>query len=203
MIPSAWHVLTIAALAACWGAFALAWLAGALYNQSREPAERTRTTWVPAWIVGVILAVALRALPPGDFHSWVVLTPWVRLLGLAVLVAATAFTLWARFVLGTMWSGSPTVKEDHQLRTDGPYGVTRHPIYTGMLGMILGSVLLAGVGRWVLIFVVLLVLLEFKIHTEERLMLEAFPEDYPRYRQQVPQLIPGLRLIRRRQATGS
>jgi protein-S-isoprenylcysteine O-methyltransferase Ste14 len=201
--PSAWHVLTIAALAVCGGAVALAWLAGALYNQSRAPEERTRRPWASAWVAGAVLIAVLRALPPGFLSSWVVLTPWVRFAGLVILLAATAFTLWARFALGTMWSGAPIVKEGHRLRTDGPYGITRHPIYTGMLGMVLGGVLLAGLGRWVLIFPVLLVLLEVKIHTEEGLMLATFPDDYPRYRQRVPQLVPGLRLGRHRQVAGS
>jgi hypothetical protein len=34
--------------------------------------------------------------------------------------------------------------------------------------------------------------------TGERLMLAEFPDDYPRYRQRVPQLVPGLRLAGRR-----
>ena len=97
-----------------------------------------------------------------------------------------------------MWSAVPAVKEGHQLRTSGPYSVTRHPIYTGLLGMMLGSLLLAGAGQWVVAFPVYLVLIQFKIHTEERLMLAEFPDDYPRYRQRVPQLVPGLRLITRR-----
>jgi hypothetical protein len=42
---------------------------------------------------------------------------------------------------------------------------------------------------------VYLVVLEVKIRIEERLMLAEFPEDYPRYRRHVPQLVPGLRLI--------
>ena len=45
-----------------------------------------------------------------------------------------------------MWSMDAAVKEGHRLRTEGPYGITRHPIYTGLLGMLLGSLLLAGVG---------------------------------------------------------
>jgi protein-S-isoprenylcysteine O-methyltransferase Ste14 len=59
-----------------------------------------------------------------------------------------------------------------------------------------------GSGRWILLIPVGLVLLEIKIHLEERLMLAEFPDDYPRYRQQVPQLIPGLRLLRRHGASG-
>jgi protein-S-isoprenylcysteine O-methyltransferase Ste14 len=67
-----------------------------------------------------------------------------------------------------------------------------------MLGMMLGSLLLAGNGRWILPFPVFLVLLEIKIRVEERLMLAEFPDDYPRYRQRVPKLVPGLRLVSRR-----
>ena len=198
MTPQQLNLLAVVSLAVCWGAFALTWLAGAIYNESRAPAtERTRT-WFPrtGW---VIVGVAWVAVPRADWNSLALHPPaWIRILGLAILLAATAFTLWARLALGTMWSGAPTVKQLHQLRTSGAYGVTRHPIYTGMLSMMLGSLLLAGGGRWIAPFPVFLVLLEIKIRVEERLMLAEFPDDYPRYRQLVPQLVPGLRLVSRR-----
>ncbi len=54
--------------------------------------------------------------------------------------------------------------------------------------MLLGSLLVGGAGRWIVSFPVFLVLLEIKIRIEERLMLAEFPDDYPRYRQRVPQL---------------
>jgi protein-S-isoprenylcysteine O-methyltransferase Ste14 len=85
--------------------------------------------------------------------------------------------------------------QGHKLRVSGPYAITRHPIYTGFLGMLLGSLLLAGGGPWLAPFVIYPLLLEFKIRIEERLMLAEFPDDYPRYRRRVPQLIPGLRLV--------
>ena len=56
-----------------------------------------------------------------------------RILGLVVLLAATVLTIWARLALGAMWSAAPTVKEEHRLRTSGPYRITRHPIYTGLI----------------------------------------------------------------------
>jgi protein-S-isoprenylcysteine O-methyltransferase Ste14 len=189
------NLLAVISLAACWGAVALAWLAGAIYYQSREPAERTRASYLsPILITTVTMVVVSAAVPRADWLPLEVHTPGTRLLGLAILLAATMLTLWARLALGAMWTAAPTVKQEHQLRTSGPYAITRHPIYTGLLGMVLGSGLLAGAGRWILVFPIYVVLLQFKIHAEERLMLAEFPEDYPRYRQRVPQLIPGLRL---------
>jgi len=189
------NLLAAVSLVVCWGAVALAWLAGAIYYESRAPAERTRSWYLsPLWITTIIVVIVTAAVPRADWAPLEVHVPWIRILGLAILLAATALTLWARLALGAMWSAAPTVKQEHQLRTSGPYAITRHPIYTGLLGMMLGSGLLAGSGRWILYFPIYLVLIEFKIRTEERLMLAEFPDDYPRYRQRVPQLVPGLRL---------
>jgi protein-S-isoprenylcysteine O-methyltransferase Ste14 len=197
MTSSLDHALVVVGVAACWGALVLVWFAGALYNASRGPRRRTTGKVVSnAWsgILGAALVWAiLRIFPKSDWNSLVVATPWVRVVGLAILVCSTAFTLWARVALGTMWSASPMVKVEHRLRTEGPYGVTRHPIYTGLLGMLLGTVLLVGFGHWLLLFPVGLVFIEIRIHLEEGLMLATFPEAYPTYRQRVPQLIPGLR----------
>jgi protein-S-isoprenylcysteine O-methyltransferase Ste14 len=102
-----------------------------------------------------------------------------------------------------MWSVAPKVQGDHRLRTHGPYAVTRHPIYTGVLGMLLGATLLSGIGQWIVLFPVGLILFEVKIRMEEHLMLATFPADYPRYRRQVPQLIPGLFALRQRHTASS
>lgn len=182
----------------CWTAFVATWLAAENYNEGRAPAERTRSWFGTAVTPGMVIASMVAfAVPAAQWRSLTFYTPPVRILGLLILLAATALTIWARLVLGLMWSGAPAVKEQHQLRTSGPYAITRHPIYTGILGMLLGSLLVAGGGRWIVLFGVVLVLLEIKIRIEERLMLAEFPDDYPRYRQLVPKLIPGLRLIGR------
>jgi protein-S-isoprenylcysteine O-methyltransferase Ste14 len=147
-------------------------------------------------IAGAIIFAIFRLVPTHTWRSLELHSPWATGIGLGILLASTAFTLWARVALGTMWTLDAVVKEGHALRTDGPYGITRHPIYTGILGMLLGSLLLAGVGRSLLLLPVGLVLFEVKLHVEEALMLATFPDEYPRYRQRVPQLIPGLRIRR-------
>ena len=202
-------------IAVCVGAVVVVWVAGALYNAlhtlhnaSRAPRERTRSqpglTAGDGGLIGVaVVCVGLAIVGRRYFDDLAVGALWVRVLGLAVLVASTVFTLWARFSLGTMWSMAPKVTGDHQLRTRGPYAVTRHPIYTGLLGMLLGATLLSGIGQWIVLFPVGLIVFEVKIRMEERLMVVTFPDEYSRYRRWVPQLVPGLYILRQRHPASS
>ena len=190
------NVMAAVSIVVCWGLFAVVWLVTAGYNETRAPEVRQRS-WYGTGVVPVVVITVLvrQVVPRGAWSSLTFGAPWARFLGLAILLTATALTLWARFVLGVMWSAVPAVKEGHQLRTSGPYSITRHPIYTGMLGMLLGTMLVAGGGVWIISFPVAVVLIEYKIRIEEHLMTQEFPEDYPTYRKRVPQLIPGLRLL--------
>ena len=189
------NVMAAVSIAVCWFAVVVVWLVTANYNETRAPAERRRSWYGSGMIPVVIIFGVVRVLVPhADWQHVTFYAPWARFSGLAILLAATALALWARFVLGLMWSAAPAVKEGHQLRTSGPYAITRHPIYTGLLGMLLGTVLVAGGGLWIVPFPIALILIEFKIRIEERFMTAEFPKEYPRYRKRVPQLVPGLRL---------
>jgi len=197
MTARQFDVLATVGIAVCWSAFALTWLGGAIYYQSRSPRERTRSWLGSTTAIGAVILLAVNlAVPRAGWQSLVFYATWARVLGLVVLLGGTVFTLWARLVLGAMWSAAPAVKEQHSLRTSGPYAITRHPIYTGILAMMLGTLLAAGGGRCALPFPVCWALFEIKIHVEERLMMAEFPDDYPRYRRQVPQLVPGAILHR-------
>jgi len=94
-----------------------------------------------------------------------------------------------------MWSSGALAREGHVLRTTGPYRFTRHPIYTAIIGMVSGTALCEGIGRWALIFGLVTAMLAVKARAEERLLLQEFGAAYGRYRQQVPGLIPSIRRL--------
>ena len=116
-------------------------------------------------------------------------------LGLLMVVAGLAFAVWARMHLGRNWSGTVTVKENHELIRSGPYAIVRHPIYTGLLLAILGTAIVLGEWRGLLAFCFFTITFLLKLRREERFMEESFPDTYPSYRAQVPALIPLLRGI--------
>ena len=61
------NLLAVISIVACWGSVALAWLAGAIYYQSREPPERTRASYLsPILITTVIIGRLVRGRRPGQ-----------------------------------------------------------------------------------------------------------------------------------------
>jgi protein-S-isoprenylcysteine O-methyltransferase Ste14 len=110
--------------------------------------------------------------------------------GAALTVAGVAVAIWSRFYLGRNWSGTVTVKQDHELIRSGPYGVVRHPIYSGGLLAILGTAIYVGEVRGLGALVLALIAWKIKSLHEESFMESEFGEQYLQYRQQVKALVP-------------
>ena len=183
----------------CWGIVVVTWIVGAVYWGRKSPGQRQHSGSGTLWRLGSIVAAVLiyrfafHHLHRLTDHSW-----WIEIPGLVLLVGSTGFTIWARIRLGRMWSATPNMlRTNHQLRTDGPYAITRHPIYTGLLGMLVGTVLLNGLGASLGFLVIGAAVLATRIPVEERLMSKTFPDDYARYRERVPRLIPRPHRLRR------
>lgn len=193
------HRIADVAVAACWLVAAVVWIVGAVYNARRAPSVERRSRAGTIWILAaVVIWIVVRTMPTQDWDAIATHAKIVRLAGVVILVGSTAFTLWARVALGTMWSSHPSARSHHELRTDGPYAITRHPIYTGLLGMLFGTTLAVGLGVYVVLLAGGVLFVEVRIHAEERLLGEVFPVAYAEYRRTVPQLVPGLRLGRHR-----
>lgn len=114
---------------------------------------------------------------------------WV-LFGAALTLLGVLFAVWARLVLGRNWSGTVTIKENHQLMLRGPYAIVRHPIYTGVLFGLLGTSLVYGLVRCFVGVLIVGVAFRLKAQIEERFMMQQFGTQYVEYRQRVRALVP-------------
>lgn len=115
---------------------------------------------------------------------------YLALIGLALSVCGIAFSIWARFTLGNNWSGAASIKDDHTLTRNGPYRLTRHPIYTGFVVAFLGRAIACGMMRSLFAVALCTFGLWVKLQVEERLMLQRFGDEYIQYRRDVPALFP-------------
>jgi protein-S-isoprenylcysteine O-methyltransferase Ste14 len=115
---------------------------------------------------------------------------WIAWAGVVLVALGLGFTVWARLHLGRMWSGTVTLKADHIVVRSGPYGLTRHPIYTGLLLALIGTVLVRRTLSDVAAFILFMVGLMIKIHQEERLLTEHLGDEYRAYQAEVPAVVP-------------
>ncbi|MBS1794986.1 MAG: isoprenylcysteine carboxylmethyltransferase family protein [Acidobacteria bacterium] len=98
--------------------------------------------------------------------------------------------------LGRQWSFGARLIEDHELVTSGVYRIVRHPIYAAMLGMLVATAF--ALSHWlVTIAAVAIFLVGTKIRTvaEEKLLREAFPDDYEKYSARVAGFVPFVRIF--------
>lgn len=145
-------------------------------------------------IAVVVFAVFLRGyafelLPFLDVSFW----PHSLVSGIIadiLVVVGMAIMLCARFTLGRNWSANVVLKENHELVTKGPYKYVRHPIYSGLLLMILSTAVYSASVFGFIIFIAFFFGAYYKARKEEKLMIEKFPEEYPQYMGRVKALVP-------------
>jgi protein-S-isoprenylcysteine O-methyltransferase Ste14 len=102
------------------------------------------------------------------------------------LLLGFGMALWA---LATFRSARTTLVPNRPasaLATNGPYRVTRNPMYVSLVAQYVGGAILLN-SWWPLMFLALVVLAvqRFVIAREERYLTSAFPVDYPAYCQRV------------------
>jgi len=174
-----------------WDVWVVSWIVAVVWSRptAARPAPLDQLIhWLPT-LVGLLL-LAFGSL-------WTNFTPLWRLPDVAnwsltcVCAAGLLFTWWARIALGSLWSGSVGRKADHMVIQAGPYGLVRHPIYTGLIlaafaqAIQIGQVAnLVGAGLMTLGF-------WLKARLEEQfLSQELGPEAYGDYRRRTPMLVP-------------
>lgn len=182
------HQIIYQTCAAIW----LTWWAGwilvgftARKNVTREPFLSRLTHLIPL-VAGIALVF-------GPWCHPLELENGLRWFLVAYTPLGLGFAVWARWHLGRYWSGLVALKGDHKLVTSGPYGWTRHPIYTGLLFAILMTALainsyeaLAGVLCWFVAFNV-------KSLHEEKLLEQLNKREYMQHCETVfDRLIPGV-----------
>jgi len=174
-----------------WFAWLLYWIAAAgnvKRSEWREPWATQIWHRSPIWVAAFLLFARVR-------FPWIlgrrVWPPTILagIVGIVVLAAGLALSVWARVHLGRNWSGRVTIKADHSLIRTGPYRVVRHPIYTGLVAGVLSTAITVGEWRAVVAFVLVVGALIVKLRVEERRMASIFPE-YDRYRRETAALVP-------------
>jgi protein-S-isoprenylcysteine O-methyltransferase Ste14 len=137
-------------------------------------------------IASIVVAAACR------YMNWAITPDSVQYFSLLLIPAGLALREWAIIKLGRFFSRTVQIEAGHQLITDGPYRWLRHPAYTGMVLIYLGIAL--SLGSWVGAAAALAMMLSatlYRISIEEKVLAEAFGDEYREYMNHTWKLFPG------------
>jgi protein-S-isoprenylcysteine O-methyltransferase Ste14 len=177
-------------IACCWIAWLVYWVVMAFTTKRTVERRGFMEYRVAGGVAFVVMAAAGRLLDVSPRSQVWQTTPVLEVVTCCMVAGGVAFTVWARVVLGRNWSAEVTFKQDHELIESGPYALVRHPIYTGLILMGLGTAVDYGRVIGFALVVTVCSALWWKVRMEEQVMSTHFPDAYADYRRRVRAVIP-------------
>jgi len=176
---------------ALWLAFSVYW---SVASKDKAPTKSGEShVSRQAHVVAVNFALLILLFPiPGLTRRFLPDVAALQAVGLLVQAAFIALAVSARRHLGSNWSGEVRIARDHELVRSGPYRYVRHPIYTALVGMYIGTAIVSGQIHAIVALAITLLAYWRKIRLEERALSDAFPADHERYRSETWAWIPGV-----------
>ena len=110
---------------------------------------------------------------------------WLRLIGVLVLVLSLVWITVAQSQMGEAWRIGIDAEHRTPLVQKGLFGISRNPIFLGMMVTLLGLFLTLPNALTLLAFVVGVVLIGVQVRLEENYLAQVHPEAYREYRQRV------------------
>lgn len=174
---------------AVWIGFLIYWSAAAGRHVEKRSEESAASRALHRNLLNLALVLLFVSIPG---MRWRYLPPsvWTAPVGLAVMAAATLLHVWARAHLGRSWTSEVVIQQDHQLVTSGPYRLVRHPVYTALIALALGTAIVSGRIVSLLGAAVMLTAYARKLRLEERGLSGAFGARWDDYRQRSWALLP-------------
>jgi len=172
----------------CWLAFFVAWFIAVLVYGG---GGRRQTTAGSIGLRFMMLMAAFLSVRYGElFQPFGDFANGVAMAGAILCVAGLLFAIWARVSLGRSW-GMPMAQHDNpELVTSGPYRLVRHPIYTALAAMLIGTSLVFPVAA--LPCLATTTYMVFAARREERDMEQRFPGAYAEYMRRSKFIVPFL-----------
>lgn len=180
-------------IAGLWVVMLVYWAIAAFFTKRTVDGGLDRSGWLMRLGIGVAIVASvmimrrspqLQAIQMDELRS----VP-MAIAGAVIVSAGAALAFTARAVIGRNWGTPGSRKADSDLVTSGPYALVRHPIYGGVLLMMVGTAI-GLLPIWWVVAAAGGAYFVYSARREEKLMTERFPEVYPAYRTRTRMLFP-------------
>jgi protein-S-isoprenylcysteine O-methyltransferase Ste14 len=115
----------------------------------------------------------------------------LSIIGIAITTGGLLMRAWAVHKLGKYFTPTVQIQNEHQLITDGPYKLVRHPSYTGAFLAITGcALILQTLVGYIIAVVAMSIAYKVRIGIEERELTSHFGKRYIDYSKDTKKMIP-------------
>src|SRR5256714_2765720 len=115
----------------------------------------------------------------------------LRLAGLAIPVGSALFAAWAMWSRVKSYDIRMDLFEVHRLITGGPYRITRHPMYLGIVSFHVGATLaMESLALLVITLVYVIPFTAVRIRAEDRVLAAGFGDEFRMFAGRVPPPVP-------------
>ncbi|NVM45774.1 MAG: isoprenylcysteine carboxylmethyltransferase family protein [Candidatus Lokiarchaeota archaeon] len=115
----------------------------------------------------------------------------VSYVGFVIYLSAGIFVIVGRVQLDKFGSGELITEEGHKLNTEGVYKYIRNPMYSGaLIGVIGFGLVFRSIITLLIVSIFYFIVFKMRINEEERLLYEAFGEEFTDYKKKSKKLIP-------------
>jgi protein-S-isoprenylcysteine O-methyltransferase Ste14 len=119
---------------------------------------------------------------------------WQTALSILLLAFAALLSWTSTRALGRHLRFEAALSPDHELVRSGPYRLLRHPIYTSMFCLLLGTgFMIASPFLFVPAVLIFLIGTEIRVYVEDRLLASRFGDQFRDYQQSVSAYVPFVR----------
>jgi protein-S-isoprenylcysteine O-methyltransferase Ste14 len=153
---------------------------------STNAADKYSSLFTVIYLFAVLFIPAIRIFGIGNYVGVALQTSgiFIQIVGLVVRV-------WSLQTLGRFYTGQLTISTNHRIITSGPYRYIRHPGYLSVLiqsigfGLATGNLVCMGI-----IILLYFCVYTYRIHMEEKMLIDHFGEEYGMYSKRTSRVIP-------------
>lgn len=157
-------------------------------TEDKQHADKGSLTLI--WLT-ILVSFAAAITFKSFYYFPISLYSFFPFMGLAFILAGIVLRLVIISTLGQFFTVDVTIRQHHQLKTDGFYKYVRHPSYSASLLSFIGFGI--SLNNWISFTIVTISVVAaflYRIKVEEEVLAQEFGADYANYKSSTKKIIP-------------